>query len=163
MATKKQDIPAMSASDVANVLVKNGIALFRDRSGMALNQAQRNLEGRSHYVDDSTMKAFVSRIHTANVMDDGLTFGIVESLQKTANPDEGRVFRPVIFDVFGNVIYRPDLEESFDTQKQAMSEFWKQADEIDPVKTTLDGAKQKQEAMQKELDKFDELIEDLTH
>lgn len=156
-----KQVPAMSTADLATTLSKHGVQLFKDRSGMPLNQAQRNLEGRTHYVDDSTLKSFVAKIHSVSVMDDGLILGIVESCQKGPSSDSGRVFRPVFFDVFGNTVYRPDLDESFDSQKQAMSDFWKQADEIDAIKATIEGAKAKHKALAQAADDFSELLEEL--
>lgn len=162
MVTKtKSAAPAPSINDVAQAISKAGIELFKERTGLPLNQAQRNLSGRTHYVDDSTLKGFGAKVHSVSIMDEGLVLGMLESLQKGFNAADGRVWRPVFFDVFGNVIYRPDIEESFDNQKEAMAEFWKQSNEIDAVQATLDGAKAKQQAMQNELEKFTELVDSL--
>lgn len=158
----KKEIPEMTTADLATALSKHGVQLFKERSGMPLNQAQRNLEGRTHYVDDSTLKSFVAKIHSCNIMDDGLILGMVESCQKGPRAEDGRVFRPVFFDVFGNTVYRPDLDDSFDSQKQAMSDFWKQAAEIDAIKATVEGAKAKHKAMQAAAETFGDLLEEIS-
>jgi hypothetical protein len=164
MATKKPaaaEVPAMSTTDMASAMSKAGFKLFAERTGLPLNQAQRNLEGRTHYVDDSTLKSFAAKIHTVHVMDDGLVLGLVESVQKGFNAADGRVFRPVFFDLFGRIIHRPEIDDSFDSQKQAMSSFWKEADEIDAVEETRNGLREKCEVLTKELGEVQTLLEEL--
>lgn len=158
---KKDKVPAASTADLAQALSKHGVSLYREYSGMALNKAQRNLFGRTNYAEDSNLKASKTSILAAEVMDDGLVLALVEKTQKTANPADGNIYRPVFFDVFGNIIYRPDVDDSFDTQKGAMADVWKQANDIEAVKATVNGAKAKQKAMQQEVDKFTELVEEI--
>jgi hypothetical protein len=145
---KKQPIDQAALIDA---IKKQGIELFRERSGMPLNQAQRNLQGRTHYVDDATLKSFGAKVHTTHVMDDGLIFGMVESLQKGFNPEDGRVWRPVFFDLFGNIVARPPIEDSFDNIKQAQAEFWKLADTLDAQALTIEGVEKKYDVLEKEL------------
>ena len=79
--------------------------------------AQRNLSGRTHYVDDDTLRYHKSRIISSQVAADGLLYAIVESY--AVDPNQ-RAFRPVIFDVFGTVITRCKLEDGFKTSKAAI-------------------------------------------
>lgn len=81
--------------------------------------AQAALNGRTHYVDESTMKYFQSRIMGTKFACELLGsngryhfFCIIESLPLTP-PDRPhkRGFRPVVFDISGKTVFRPDLEE----------------------------------------------------
>lgn len=162
MVTKKDKVvPAMTATDLAAALSKHGISLFRDYPGMALNQAQRNLHGRTLWAEDANLKSRKASIETVSVMDEGLILGVVEKAQKTANPADGVVFRPVFFDVFGNIVDSVELADAPDSKKGAMSELWKRADDIEAVKSTVEGAKEKQAAMQKQLDEFTGLVDEM--
>lgn len=161
VARKEKQVPAMNANDIAAALSKHGIHLFRDYPGMALNQVQRNLHGRTLWAEDSNLKSRKASIEALSVMDEGLVLGVVEKAQKTANPADGVVFRPVFFDVFGNIIDTVELADAPDTKKGAMAELWKRADDIDAIRSTVEGAKEKQAAMQKALDEFTELVEEM--
>ena len=88
------------------------------KSGNPKYNAQRNLERKTHYVDNETLKFHHSRIVASNDEQNGLLFWIIESCainyQNTI-----RGFRYVIFDIYGNVISRPDLESCFKTSDKA--------------------------------------------
>lgn len=157
----KREIPAMTTADLASALSKHGVKLFKEFSGMTLNQVQRNLEGRTHYASDASLKFHKATVHTVNVMDDGLILGIVESVQKGPEASDGRGFRPVFFDVFGNTVYRPELDETLPSQKAAMAEFWQQADKVNAIKATIAGAKAKLKAMNTEVENFSKLVDEI--
>jgi hypothetical protein len=162
MVVKKEKVvPAMNANDLGSSLSKHGVHLFRDYPGMALNQVQRNLHGRTLWAEDSNLKSRKASIEAVSVMDEGLILGVVEKAQKTANPADGVVYRPVFFDVFGNIIDTVELAEAPDTKKGAMAELWKRADDIDAVRSTIEGAKEKQSSMQKALEEFTELLDEM--
>jgi len=78
-----------------------GVNPYRDDSSYAVSRAQRALSGRTHYVDDDTMKLFGCRINACHVDYNGLYCWILES---AAHPSMGRVHRFVLFDVFGTVL-----------------------------------------------------------
>lgn len=151
MATQKK----LSHEQLVLSLKEAGISLFTDRSGFPLSQAQRNLEGRTHYVDDKTLKAFDGKVHSTHVLDDGLVFGIVESVKPA---DAARSFRPVFFDLFGNVVARPELEDSSPSLAKAMTLFWSMAEDIDSPDVTIKGIKEKQKYLQDGIDKLDDLM-----
>jgi hypothetical protein len=151
--------PEFDVDQLRSALIKAGVVLFTERSGFPLNQAQRNLEGRTHYVDDSTVKSFAAKVHSVHVLEDGLILGMVESIQAGATAETGRVYRPVFFDVFGNIVFRPEIEDSFKTQKSAQAEFWKRADDIDPVKATLEGVEKKHDSVKEELKSWEKLMD----
>ena len=60
--------------------------------------AQRQLDSRTHYADDSTLKFFGARINETRQDDNGLWFALRESVQP---PHSARVHRWCIFDIFG--------------------------------------------------------------
>lgn len=92
--------------------------LYRDRYNNAKANAQDNLGGRTHYVDDSTLRFFHARVLSSQVFADGLLFGIIESTASDIHNTQ-REFRGVLFDVFGDTVYRPDLGQGFATSRQA--------------------------------------------
>ena len=80
-----------------------GSAPFRSESGHPKWDAQRNLQGRTHYVDDDTLKGFKARILDAGLAHDGLTYWLIESVgSKPTDPRRNKRF--VAFDVFGTVL-----------------------------------------------------------
>lgn len=111
-------------------VLRDGPGLFTDRSSYPLPQAQRNLEGRTHYVDDATLKYFGSRILTCGFTDDNSILYLIESC-KTSPDGGGREFRYVIFDVFGTVIQRPVMGEGFKTSEQARRAMWEWLNSFD--------------------------------
>lgn len=93
--------------------------LYRDESQDPKHNAQRNLSGRTHYVDDDTLRYHHSRILSARVIANGLYFGIVESVALDMH-NTSRGYRHVIFNLFGNVVgERPSLDECVKTSKSA--------------------------------------------
>lgn len=103
--------------------------------------AQLNLEGRTHYVDDNTLRFHHARILETRVHDNGLLFSLIESCALDPH-NKNRGFRYVIFDLFGNVVARPDLESTFKTSLQARKAMHAVLNTLDAEKVTHDGLKQ---------------------
>lgn len=80
--------------------------------------AQLNLCDKTHYVSDDTMRYFHARIIAARDMCNGALFRIIESCALDSENTK-RGFRSVVFDVWGTVVERPDLAESFSTSRAA--------------------------------------------
>ena len=94
-------------------------SLYRNESSNSKWDAQRNLEGRTHYVDDDTLRFHKSRIVYTDVLANGLGYLLVESY--AVDPDNRkRAFRGVVFDVFGTIIDRPKLDEGYKTSQKAL-------------------------------------------
>lgn len=110
---------------------------FRDESSYPKVNAQRNLDGITHYVEDSTLRFHKSRILKANATVDGLLFYIIESYAADYQ-GKTRLFRPVIFDIAGNTISRPDLENGFKTRAQAEKHLWAEMDKLDRVAVSME-------------------------
>jgi hypothetical protein len=94
--------------------------------------AQESLAGITHYVDDNTLKFFKAKILRAKPINDGALYMILESSSKDFEHTK-RGFRVVVFDVFGDSIYRPALDEMHDTTKQALKAFenWSKSFDVD--------------------------------
>lgn len=71
--------------------------------------AQRNLAGRTHYADPDTLRFFGSRILDCEAVQHGHLLALVESLQ---GGDGRRVYRPAVFDRFGEPVHRPEIDNS---------------------------------------------------
>ena len=109
--------------------------LFVNTGNSPVYNAQRNLSGRTHYVDPDTLRYHKSRVVFAKASSDGLLFYLVESCALDYE-NTRRGFRYVIFDVFGTVIERPSLEESYRTEKRALKAMWATLDKIDNLAHT---------------------------
>ena len=97
-----------------------------------LHYAQDQLTGRTHYVDDSTLRFFHARVIGAHDDADGLLFWIVESSAK--DPDNtARGFRPVVFDIFGEVVFRLDLADMVKTSDKARALYREWLESFDIV------------------------------
>ena len=84
----------------------------------AVDYAQDQLMGRTHYVDPQTLRYHHARVISARPLFDGALFCIIESAAKDDENTE-RGFRPVVFDVFGSVVFHPDLDEMTTTSAKA--------------------------------------------
>jgi hypothetical protein len=118
----------VSMPQLADKLHRMGFSRFEDYSGNSKYTAQRNLDGRTHYCDDSTLRYFHARITGCAPSHDGLILRVTESVS-TDSFNKKRGFRCVAFDVFGEAIYRPELEQCVSTSAQAQAAYnaWRNA------------------------------------
>ena len=100
------------------------VNLYRNESSYPKINAQRNLQGRTHYVDDSSLRWHKSRVLSARIVNNGLFFAITTSDALDPNNTK-RGFRYVIFDIFGNILERPKLEDAFKSHEKCLREMWK--------------------------------------
>jgi hypothetical protein len=120
----------MENNHLADIVEKTGIPLFRDRYSHPLTRARDCLAGLTHYLDESTMRYFRSRVSSSGVSCSGLLFYIVESC--SLDPDhKTRGFRGVVFDVFGDPVYRPNLDQCSKTSEVARREMYAFIDGFD--------------------------------
>lgn len=110
--------------------------LYRLESSDAKRNAQRNLSGRTHYVDDDTLRFHKSRIISTHITDNGLLFSLVEPVAMDIRNTQ-RGFRYVIFDVFGKVVSRVDIEHCWKSSKAARKAMWAELDSMDAKAVTL--------------------------
>ena len=127
--------------------------LYRNESGYADINAERNLSGRTHYVDKDTLRCFRSRVLSSHAHAGGLLFSIIESMSLDYE-HKTRGFRYVIFDLFGDVLERPKLEESFKTKDKAAAALMKVLPTIDAVKLTLERIKEQERRHKRDMDEL---------
>lgn len=112
------------------------IELYSDKSSDARINAQRNLCGRTHYVDTDTLRWHKSRVLRAHATVDGLLFWIRTSDALDMN-NTRRGYRYVIFDLHGNVLSRPDSEHAFRTHRACEKAMWGELEKIDAAAVNL--------------------------
>lgn len=110
---------------------------YKNESNNPKLNAQRNLDGRTHYVDDATLRWHKSRIISTYIADDGFILALIESY--AVDPDKRtRLYRPCVFDIFGNVIERPTLKNGFRNRKTAHNTLKKILANLDAKQITID-------------------------
>jgi hypothetical protein len=107
------------------------LELFQDRYSNPKANAQKNLQGRTHYAEDQTLDFFKAKIVAAEPAADGLFLQIVESVALDYE-NTRRGFRVVVFDLFGQTVFRPSFEECASTKTAALNHFKKYYN-IDPA------------------------------
>jgi hypothetical protein len=108
---------------ICDALRAAGFSLFDREPYGAKNCAQANLNGRTHFADDSTLRYFHSRIVSARILHGGAAFMLVESSAKNYE-NTAREFRFACFDVDGECLGRPKCGEGYRTAEQAKRAFW---------------------------------------
>lgn len=114
----------------ARVRRNGNVLLFSRQSSDLKSDAQRNLSGRTHYAGDDTLRFHHSRIVGANVEAAGLLYRIVEGVALDFQ-NTRRGFRFVIFDIFGTVISRCELEDAFSKSQKAFDASYAWLDAFD--------------------------------
>lgn len=109
--------------------------LYRSESSDPYHSAERNLSGRTHYVDRDTMKYFHSRVTASRVLADGLLFCITERVALDPH-NKTRGVRCVVFDILGTTVYRPDLESTFSNSHKAEKHMFAFIDTFNAKKHT---------------------------
>ena len=113
----------MNSTQLSEIIKNTWTNLYTDRYySDPTAKAQDQLSGRTHYADPETLRYHYARILRASPVCSGLLFRIVESV--AADPDNHRrVFRFVVFDVWGNVIEKADFDNSFSSTDKALKAF----------------------------------------
>ncbi len=107
------------------------VELFEDIYSNPKANAQKNLQGRTHYAEDQTLVFFKAKIVAARDTHHGLFLQIVESVALDYD-NTRRGFRVVVFDLFGQCVFRPSFSECASTKTAALDHFKKYYD-IDPA------------------------------
>jgi len=121
----------MTTKELAEKLSRTR-SLYIFRSYSPTDAAQDQLHGRTHYADRDTLRIFYARILSARPEFEGLFYRITESC--ALDPDNtARGFRVVLFDLFGQAVYRPEFKGCRKTRDPAERDFSKWAQTFDPV------------------------------
>ena len=100
MTARKTQLTDETARTIAHAI---GCRPFERHGYDAKYSAQRNLDGKTHYADDDTLKFFHARINSCRTECNGLVLILIESAAKDMN-NSARGHRFVAFDLFGTVI-----------------------------------------------------------
>jgi hypothetical protein len=122
----------MDQNILVNALRSAGLSTYDDRGSSPTARAQDALSGRTHYVEPSSLHYHFARITSARRISMGAFFMLVESCAADYE-NTRRVFRAVCFDIFGTVVYRPDLDESSTSTAAATTAFYKFWNEFNEV------------------------------
>ena len=101
--------------------------------------AQVELSGRTSYYSDENIRFFKCRIVLAKPVLDGLFYLTIESLGDfdyflhDSNSGKPCKYRAVLFDIFGNDVYRPDREELVESKKRALDHFEEWFKDFSPI------------------------------
>jgi hypothetical protein len=107
-------------------------ALYTEKYSNPAANAQENLAGRTHYADPQTLRYHKSRILSARPVSMGAFFLILESCAIDYQ-NTRRGFRAVLFDLAGESVYRPSLDETHKTRDKASAAFWAWFDGFDEL------------------------------
>jgi hypothetical protein len=111
-----ESIPAIKSA------VQNFAKLYGYQSCDTKRNAQINLDGRTHFADDGTLRYFKSRIVGACAIADGLLFKLTESSAMDMH-GQSRGFRVHVFDLFGTHVFGVDIDKASKTRNQAERVF----------------------------------------
>lgn len=115
-------------------LRSTGSPTFAQHTG-GVYDAQRALNGKTHYVETSTLKYFKARVETCGGILGGLMFFVIERVgSKPADIPGGNV-RLVIFDVFGSQVDREGVRDVWHRNENAA---WNALDKL--IKGGMDTA-----------------------
>lgn len=114
----KTNLTPEQLAAITEAVRATGARLYTNESSDPTCNAQRNLSGRTHYVDADTLKWHKSRVLSTAILEGGLLFRITESCALDMH-NTSRGFRCVVFDVFGFTVERPALNATFRTSDQA--------------------------------------------
>ena len=142
-------------SDLISSLRAIGLSPYRHESSYSDRNAVANLKGRTHYYDADTMRYFGAKILDCTVIADGLILATVESVQ---HPVSGRGYRPVFFDILGNVFERPDSDVLYKSPAAARKAFDVIRAGLDPIAITRAALERKRAAIRRELDGLESVL-----
>lgn len=107
-------------------------APYANHSYNARRNAQLNLNSRTPYVTDSTLRYHHARVINSCETVNGCFFKLVESVALDGH-NTRRGSRVVVFDLTGAAIYHPSLDECRATSKQAGKDYAAWFAAFDPV------------------------------
>lgn len=134
--------------------------LYREESYDPKYNAQRNLQGRTHYVDDDTLRLHKARILSSRAHAGGLLFSLIESVVLDMNSTQ-RGFRYVVFDVFGSVLEHASLDDAYKTRNAAAKALAEYLETLNAVQITRQAIARQRKLQEREwaalLAKLDEI------
>jgi len=147
---------------LANILTHESLPkrFERQYSDNPTISAQKNLEGRTHYVDPQTLKYHGSRVLSALLVSDGAFFKIIETVSIDYQHTK-RGYRAVVFDLFGTTIYCPKLEETHTNREKADKAFYAFFDTFDEIGHYQQALANKITRLNKEAQNLSDILKEL--
>lgn len=134
--------------------------LYSDLASAPKTNAQRNLSGRTHYVDDQTLRWHKARILSSQCVCNGLLFALIESVA-TVHDGSKRGFRFVIFDLFGNTVIRQPLNDCWRSRASASRAMWRALNDVDAILITEIAIKQEEKYNADQMQILRETVNDI--
>ena len=152
----------MNIEQLANTLETRAWArLYKDRYySEPVSIAQDQLTGRTHYVDPDSLRFHHARVLRAKPICSGLFFRIVESCAADYENTK-RVFRFVVFDVWGNVVERQNFDNSFSSTDKALKGFDEWLADFDPIEYYRGNLAERVKLAQKEAERLGGALEEI--
>ena len=119
-----------TAQTIAHAL---GESLYKTRYTAPKAAAQDALSGRTHYADESTLRYFHSRILACSAHHAGTFLRVVETVALD-HQNTQRGYRVVLFDLTGETVHRPSLDECHKTKGAAYRAFEAWFATFNPIK-----------------------------
>jgi hypothetical protein len=122
--------------------------LYRDKYDNVKANAQDNLCGRTHFVDDATLRWHNSRVCYASSQYGGWLFAVIvtdpaiEAAYKEGGIEHINVlrgYRYQIFDVFGTTVARVPVDQLYETRKACEAAMLADLAGMDPAAITRKG------------------------
>lgn len=133
--------------------------LYRDQFDGAKANAQENLRGRTHFVDDGTLRWHKSRVVYAHSQYGGWLFAvIVTDAMNWENTRRG--YRYQVFDVFGTTVARVPIEDAFATRKACETAMLTELKAMNPREITSKGIEHANYWHAREIEKLEEKLND---
>ena len=140
----------MTTNQLDKILTAFNVLPFRQESYKPKYNAQSNLNERTHYVDDQTLRFFNCRINGSKHIMQGSYFMLNESLP-IGGFDAPRKHRVTLFDLTGEVVLQT---EGYNSSKKASEAFWAAFDSFDHVGHYERKAAYKIDSVKRQLEKL---------
>jgi hypothetical protein len=126
---------------------------YTSQSCNATRNAQQNLQGRSYYVTQDTLRFHRSRVLSCSIEFGGYALSIIESY---AMHDGERRYRGVVFDIIGNVVTRREMADGFKTARAAREDLHRELARIEPriIEITAEAIDTQEDHYAREVDRL---------
>jgi hypothetical protein len=139
-----------SLNEIAKIVQNIGVKTYDANLYQSHSvRAQTALDGRTHYVTKTSLGFHNARVVSARDSCSGLVFWIIESTSQDMHNTK-RGFRAVAFDLWGDVLYRPKLDELVGSKRAAEVAYYKWANDFDVGAYYIERLKTRAERMQRE-------------
>lgn len=130
--------------------------LYRDAQRRTpKDNAQEALAGLTHYCDDSSLRFHHSRIVGACAVWSGAFFRVIETCSQDYQ-NTRRGYRVVLFDLLGETVFRPSLDQLRSTRERAERDFWEWFNQFDAAGYYREKLTAKADRMARQIEEMNE-------